>query len=332
MATTAHSWRLSMALEILVPGLATTVQDRGRFGYYRFGIPQGGAMDQYAASIANRLVGNTADEALLECTYLGPKFTVDAPTVIAVTGAPLEVLVNGKPQPANSRLELSAGDEVSFGMLKGGSKFFIAVAGGIDVPEVLGSRSTYPIGKMGGFEGRSLQTGDVVPVGRPLPEKLPRIESIPEELLPSYDREVTVRFMLGLYDHKLTEEGLANLTESEWTLTPVADRMGLRFDGPGAPWKTEEQPFGAGQDPSNITDAGYAVGSIQIPGGTQPIVLHCDAVSGGGYAQAGTVISADMDLFARMAPGTKVRFQPVTMDEALAARAERRARLDRVWS
>lgn len=320
------------SLEILTPGLATTVQDRGRYGYYRFGIPQGGAMDQYAATLGNRLVGNSADEAVLECTYLGPKLKANADTIVAVTGAPVDVLVNGEVVAQNARVALVAGDELSFGMLKGGSKFFIAVAGGIDVPEVLGSRSTYPIGKMGGFEGRAVQAGDVLPVGAHVQTTLPVLESVPEDLLPSYDREITVRIMLGLYDHKLTDEGLTNLTEAEWTLTPVADRMGLRFDGPGAPWKDEEQPFGAGQDPSNITDAGYAVGSIQIPGGTQPIVLHCDAVSGGGYAQAGTVISADMDLFARMAPGSKVRFVPVTMDEALAARAERRERFARVWS
>ena len=321
-----------MSLEILTPGLATTVQDRGRYGYYRFGIPQGGAMDQYAATLGNRLVGNTADEAVLECTYLGPKLKADADTIVAITGAPVDVLVNGEAVAQNARVALAAGDELSFGMLKGGSKFFIAVAGGIDVPEVLGSRSTYPIGKIGGFQGRAVQAGDVLPVGSPVQSTLPVLEAVPEDLLPSYEREITVRIMLGLYDHKLTDEGLANLTEAEWTLTPVADRMGLRFDGPGAPWKNEEQPFGAGQDPSNITDAGYAVGSIQIPGGTQPIVLHCDAVSGGGYAQAGTVISADMDLFARMAPGSKVRFVPVTMDEALAARAERRERFARVWS
>lgn len=320
-----------MALEISSPGLATTVQDRGRFGYYRFGIPQGGAMDQYAAALANRLVGNSAREAVLECTYLGPTFTVDADTVIACTGAPVEVRVNGKPVASYARIDLAAGDEVSFGLLTGGSKFFIAVAGGVDVPLVLGSRSTYPIGRMGGFEGRALQAGDVVRTGTPLPESLPRLDAIPDDLMPAYDREITVRIMLGLYDHKLTSEGLTNLTEAEWTLSPVADRMGLRFDGPGASWAKEEQPFGAGQDPSNITDAGYAVGSIQIPGGTQPIVLHCDAVSGGGYAQAGTVISADMDLFARMAPGAKVRFVPVSMEEALVARAERRSRLERVW-
>lgn len=321
-----------MSLEIITPGLATTVQDRGRFGYYRFGIPQGGSMDQYSAALANRLVGNTPDDAVLECTYMGPSIKTDADAVIAVTGAPIEVKVNGESVEQYSRIELSAGDELSFGMLKGGSKFFIAVAGGIDVPEVLGSRSTYPIGKIGGFEGRGVQAGDVLPVGASARGTLPQLDSIPEDLRPQYSREMQVRVMIGLYDHKLTDEGLKNFTEAEWTLTPVADRMGLRFDGSGAPWKQEEQPFGAGQDPSNITDAGYAVGSIQIPGGTQPIVLHVDAVSGGGYGQAGTVISADMDLFGRMAPGTKVRFVPVTMEEALAARAERRALLERVWS
>ncbi|MEZ3159502.1 biotin-dependent carboxyltransferase family protein [Microbacterium sp. BWT-B31] len=321
-----------MSLEIITPGLATTVQDRGRFGYYRYGIPQGGAMDQYAATLANRLVGNTPDAAVLECTYLGPKLTTDADTVVAVTGAPVPVLVNSEPFAQNTRVELRAGDELSFGVIQGGTKFFIGIAGGIDVPMALGSRSTYPIGRIGGLEGRALQAGDVVPVGARGVEALPRLDAVPEEWLPEYPRTFAVRVMLGLYDHKLTAEGLANLTGAEWTLTPVADRMGLRFDGPGAPWRDEPQPFGAGQDPSNITDAGYPVGSIQIPGGTQPIVLHYDAVSGGGYAQACTVISADMDLFARMAPGVKVRFVPVTMEEALNARAERRARFDRVWS
>lgn len=321
-----------MSLEILTPGLATTVQDRGRFGYYRFGIPQGGSMDQYSAALANRLVGNGPAEAVLECTYMGPSFRSSVDTVIAVTGAPIEVKVNGEVAEQYERIRLAAGDEVSFGVLRGGSKFFIAVAGGIDVPEVLGSRSTYPIGKIGGFEGRSLQAGDTLPIGTAATSHLPEIDVIPEELRPEFSREMRVRVMLGLYDHKLTDEGLKNLTTEEWTLTPVADRMGLRFDGPGAPWKEEEQPFGAGQDPSNITDAGYAVGSIQIPGGTQPIVLHCDAVSGGGYAQAATVISADMDLFGRMSPGTKVRFVPVSMEEALAARAARKALFTRLWS
>lgn len=321
-----------MALDIHEPGLATTVQDRGRFGYYKYGLPQCGAMDLYSASAGNRLVGNPPEAAVLECSYTGPRFTTDRDAVIAVTGAPVEVLVNDEPVPAWSRIELREGDTVHFGLIKGGMKYYIAVAGGIDVPMVLGSRSTYAIGALGGFEGRALRKGDLVPVGEPAPNGLSLLERVPDELVPAFEREVEVRVMLGLYDIKLADEGLHNLLEEDWKLTPVADRMGLRYQGPGVVWKQEEQPFGAGQDPSNIVDAGYAVGSIQIPGGTQPIVLHREAVSGGGYAMVATVISADLDHVARSAPGTTTRFVAVTMDEALAARADAREREARLWS
>ena len=143
---------------------------------------------------------------------------------------------------------------------------------------------------------------------------------IPETMRPTYSSDVDVRIMMGLYDYRLTNAGKQALLESIWTLTPVADRMGLRYSGPGVEWEEHEQPFGAGSDPSNIVDAGYAVGSIQIPGGTEPIILHRDAVSGGGYAMVATVISADMDLVARSAPGTRTRFVAVSMKEALTAR------------
>jgi len=310
---------------ITQPGLSTTVQDRGRVGYYDLGIPQGGALDQFCAEVANALVGNTAGEALLECTYMGPALRVNSDVEVAVAGAPVEVKVNGAVAPAWTRLSLCAGDELTFGLLSAGIRFYLAFAGGIDVPEVLGSRSTYPLGAMGGFHGRKLEVGDVLPVGRV--RVAPPGNTLAEEFRPAFEREQSVRIMLGLYDHRLADEGLANLTGEAWTLTPVADRAGLRYDGPGVTWRERVQPFGAGSDPSNIVDAGYAVGSIQIPGGTQPIVLHRDAVSGGGYAMVATVISADMDLVARAAPGTKTRFVPVTMDDALAARRERATQL-----
>ncbi|MCB5290985.1 biotin-dependent carboxyltransferase family protein [Arthrobacter sp. SO3] len=312
-----------MAFDIKNPGLATTVQDQGRTGHYNVGIPQSGSMDQYAAELGNALVGNTAKEAVLECTYMGPVLTTDQDAVIAVTGAPVELNVNGKPVPEWTRLQLKAGDELSFGVIRAGTRYYIAVQGGIDVPEVLGSRSTYSLGAIGGFNGRKLQAGDLVPVASPLYDgALPDADTVPEEFRPVFAKEQTVRIVLGLYDHRLTDEGLDNLLNSEWKVTPVADRMGLRYSGPGVKWKEREQPFGAGSDPSNIVDAGYAVGSIQIPGGTQPIILHRDAVSGGGYAMVGTVISADMDLLARAAPGTSTRFVAVSMDEALVARKE----------
>jgi biotin-dependent carboxylase-like uncharacterized protein len=320
-------------LEIKSPGLATTVQDRGRTGHYNVGIPQSGAMDQYSGELGNALVGNTAREAVLECTYLGPVLATDQRAVVAVTGAPVEVKVNGKSVPQWTRLHLGAGDELSFGVIQGGTRYYIAVQGGIDVPEVLGSRSTYSLGAIGGFQGRKLESGDLVPVGSPLPgRELSDVDTLPEEFRPAYAKEQTVRVVLGLYDHRLTEEGLDNLLTQKWTLTPVADRMGLRYSGPGVKWKEREQPFGAGSDPSNIVDAGYAVGSIQIPGGTQPIILHRDAVSGGGYAMVGTVISADMDLVGRAAPGTVTSFVAVRLDEALVARREHAERKDRAWT
>ncbi|PQZ60107.1 MULTISPECIES: biotin-dependent carboxyltransferase family protein [unclassified Microbacterium] len=313
-------------LEVVQPGLQTTVQDEGRQGYYSLGFPQGGSMDQESARFANALVGNPASAAVLECTYIGPVLRATEPVVVAVAGAPVPVLVNGEPRDEWSRLALEAGDTLSFGVIGAGTKFWIAVRGGIDVPVVLGSRSTYVIGAIGGVGGRAAAAGDELPVGVAL-QPLPPVASLAPQYRPVFERTLAVRVVLGLYDHLLTEEGVRRLVEEEWTLTPMADRMGLRFDGPGVEWRERDQPFGAGQDPSNIVDAGYAVGSIQIPGGTQPIVLHRDAVSGGGYAMVATVISADMDLLARAAPGVKVRFLPVSMDEALIARGERRRRI-----
>lgn len=322
-----------MAFEIGIPGLATTVQDQGRTGHYNVGIPQSGSLDQYSAELGNALVGNTAREAVLECTYVGPVLTTDSDAVIAVTGAPVEVKVNGEQRPQWSRLLLTAGDQLSFGVIRGGTRYYIAVQGGIDVPEVLGSRSTYSLGGIGGFKGRKLEAGDVVPVGAPSNGgKLPQAETVPEEFRPVYTKQQEVRIVLGLYDHRLTDEGLGNLLNDEWKVTPVADRMGLRYSGPGVQWKEREQPFGAGSDPSNIVDAGYAVGSIQVPGGTQPIILHRDAVSGGGYAMVGTVISADMDLIARAAPGTATRFVAISLADALEARKDLTERRNKVWA
>ncbi|SEI77977.1 biotin-dependent carboxylase uncharacterized domain-containing protein [Arthrobacter sp. yr096] len=319
-----------MAFEIKNPGLATTVQDQGRVGYYNVGIPQSGSMDQYSAELGNALVGNPATDAVLECTYLGPVLVSDADAIVAITGAPVEVKVNGETQPQWTRLQLSAGDELSFGVIQGGTRYYIAVRGGIDVPEVLGSRSTYTLGGIGGLNGRKLEAGDVVPVGAPDGD-LPALEVMPEPFRPTFAKEQTVRIVLGLYDHRLTDTGKANLLNGEWKVTPVADRMGLRYSGPGVEWKEREQPFGAGSDPSNIVDAGYAVGSIQIPGGTQPIILHRDAVSGGGYAMVATVISADMDLVARAAPGTVTRFVAVSQEEAIVARKGRAELKTKAW-
>lgn len=234
--------------------------------------------------------------------------------------------MNDSPAEMWRRIDLQAGDKLSFGLLSAGTRYFISVAGGFDVPVVLGSRSTYQVGSLGGFHGRKLEAGDLLPVGTP--GNLPNNHKLPASHIPEFSTEQEIRIVLGLYDHRLTEDGLENLTQKDWTLTPVADRMGMRYEGPGVSWVDREQPFGAGSDLSNIVDAGYAMGSIQIPGGTQPIVLHREAVSGGGYAMVGTVISADMDVIARAAPGTKTRFVQVCLEEAVKARQERKDSLE----
>ncbi|MFM8894677.1 MAG: biotin-dependent carboxyltransferase family protein, partial [Actinomycetales bacterium] len=255
-------------------------------------------------------------------TYMGPKLRFTEPAVVAVTGAEIPVMVNGEAFPSWESFAVRAGDVLSFGILQGGARMYISVAGGIDVPVVLGSRSLYALGAFGGFAGRSLQAGDVLPVGAGVSGRPGR--QVPQELRPQYQREVGVRVVLGLYDYRLTAEGMSSLVDKPWQLSTVADRIGFRYNGNTLQWQERTQPFGAGSDPSNITDAGYPVGSIQVPGGVEPIILHRDAVSGGGYAMVGTVISADMDVVAQCSPGTQTRFVPVSLDDALRARAERR--------
>jgi len=312
-----------MAIEVLEPGLATSVQDRGRPGYYNVGVPPSGALDLYAAAAANALVGNDSSAAVLESAYMGPKLKFRDAAVVAVTGAEVPVMVNGQEVPRWESFDVKAGDELSFGILQAGARIYVGVAGGIDVPLVLGSRSLYALGAFGGYEGRPLQAGDVLPVGSG--HGRPGVR-MPAALVPEYPKELSVRVVLGLYDYRLTDEGMSSLIDRPWKLSPVADRIGFRYSGNTLQWRERKQPFGAGSDPSNITDAGYPVGSIQVPGGVEPIILHRDAVSGGGYAMVGTVISADMDIVAQSAPGTMTRFTPVTLDEALEARAQYRAR------
>ncbi len=315
-----------MTVEVLKPGLATTVQDAGRPGYYHLGIPLSGALDQYAFRAANLLVGNEEGAAVLEAALIGPELLFHTPTLVAVTGAQSTPKLNGVEQARYSSFAVHAGDRLGFGPMRLGARIYIAFAGGIDVPLVLGSRSTYGLGAFGGYEGRRLATHDRLPIGRAGDCGITGRE-LPAELHAPLVKEAELRTLPGLYDHRVTVESLARFHADAWTVGAEADRIAYRFKG-GQPldWRPREQPFGAGSDPSNIVDAGYPYGSIQVPGGVEPIVLHRDAVSGGGYAMIGTVISADMDLLGQLQPNCKVRFVPVDMDAALAARARREAR------
>lgn len=316
-----------MAVKVISPGLSTTVQDLGRPGYYHLGIPISGGMDRFALRVANMLVGNDEGAAVLEAVFLGPELEFTAAATVAVTGGDLPPKVNGEARESWAAFEVKAGDRLSFGFLKSGARAYIAVSGGIDVPVKLGSRSTYTLGALGGHMGRALAAGDELPVGQggggkgAVPEALRRLPGNPAEL----------RMLPGLYWHRITQEAGAGFFADTWKVAPEADRIGYRFKG-GTPLEfvPREQPFGAGSNPSNIVDACYPYGSIQVPGGTEPIVLHRDAVSGGGYMMVGCVIAADMDLIGQLQPHAPARFVEVTMDQALAARADRQAALQRV--
>jgi len=316
-----------MAIKVISPGLSTTVQDLGRPGYYHLGIPISGGMDRFALRAANMLVGNDEGAAVLEAVFLGPELEFTSAATVAVTGGELPPLLNGDPRATWEAFAVKAGDQLSFGYLKSGARVYIAVAGGIDVPLKLGSRSTYTLGALGGLEGRALKAGDALPVGKggkgggSIPANLRRGPGNPAEL----------RMLPGLYWHRITAAAGRQFFADTWKVAPEADRIGYRFrGGQKLDFVPRTPPFGAGSDPSNIVDACYPYGSVQVPGGTEPIVLHRDAVSGGGYMMLGTVISADMDLIGQLQPHSPARFVEVTMDQALAARHERQAALARL--
>ena len=321
-----------MAIKVNAPGLATTVQDLGRPGYYHLGIPLSGGMDRFALRAANLLVGNDQSAAVLEAVFMGPELEFTGDATVAVTGAELPPKINGELRETWTSFRVKAGQVLSFDFLKKGARAYIAISGGIEVPVVLGSRSTYALGALGGHEGRKLQAGDQLPVGtssKPVKEGT----SVPAALRRGPTNTAELRVLPGLYWHRITDGAGKQFFEDVWKVALEADRIGYRFKGGKAlEFVPRTPPFGAGSDPSNIVDACYPYGSIQIPGGTEPIVLHRDAVSGGGYFMVGTVISADMDLIGQLQPNTPTKFVKVDLKASLAARRDRAAMLDKVRS
>ncbi len=290
-------------------------------------------MDDFSFRVANLLVGNDEDAAALEATYLGPRLRFGEDRIVAVTGADMPPEVDGTPHPTWEAFEVKAGETLAFDHLRAGARSYIAVAGGIDVPEVLGSRSTYARVALGGYEGRRLQPGDELPVANPLPAAAKRLGAqVDERARPRFAKENDVRIIVGLYDHRLTDESLEAFLGADWTVTTDADRVGYRYRGVELEFRPRAEAFGVGSAPWNTCSLNYPFGVIQLPGGVEPIVLMRDGVTGGNYASVGTVISADLDRVAQTKTHDMTRFCSVSLDEALAARAERRSHLDNIRS
>ena len=307
-----------MSLQILSPGPLTTVQDLGRFGYMKDGFGACGVMDSRAAVCANLLCGNDRSAAVLEMTVSGITAKVLDRTVIAFAGGNFEPKINGKAVPMMQALPVLPGDEISAGFAVWGCRLYLAVRGGIDVPLWMGSRSTNLKCRAGGFSGRKLMAGDILPVlpKEPLCEEALSRRHLP--YVPYFEGgTLSVRAVPGPEDDAFPQDAQRLFFTEEYTVTPACDRMGMRLDG--APVMSEH-----GVD---IISGGIAAGSVQIPPNGKPIVLLADRQTTGGYAKIATVITVDLPLLAQARPGDRVRFLRCTLDEAVAARKKEEAML-----
>lgn len=298
--------------EILEPGLLTTVQDRGRFGYQRYGVPVSGAMDEFALRMANLMAGNDQDAAALEVTVQGPRIEFLTPTWIAVTGADISPEIDGRPLPMWESVEIEAGNVLAFGELRDGMRGYVAILGGIDVPLVMGSRSTYLKGRFGGLEGRALQAGDQLSTlaSNPdavLPKRLPN-----NYTAPVYGGIHRLRVVPGPQDDAFDANALSKFLSSRYRVDPGSDRMGYMLDGP----KIEHR------EGADIVSDGNPPGAIQIHGDGIPRILLADRGTTGGYTKIATVASVDLPSLAQALPGQSVSFRQVTVEEAQEALRE----------
>lgn len=290
-------------IRVVDPGPQTTVQDAGRRGQLRYGIPPSGPVDVRSFTLANRLVGNTDGAAALEFTLIGPRLRAEAPCAIAVTGADAPVTVNDAPAAAWTTLALAAGDVVRIGSARAGVRGYVAFAGGVEVPPVLGSRSTYLRGRLGGLEGRALRRDDVLRLGAAA--AAPR-RALPVSAIPDWRREPVLRVVLGPQADRFTDAGIAAFLGGAYEVLPQSDRMGARLQGPRI-------AHARGHD---IISDGIALGAVQVPGDGQPIVLLVDRQSTGGYTKIATVCSFDIPRVGQAKPGQRVRFSAVDVAEA----------------
>jgi biotin-dependent carboxylase-like uncharacterized protein len=315
---------MSPALRIISPGLSTTVQDLGRPGFQRLGVALGGALDPVALRAANSLAGNPGNTGVLEAAYIGPSFAVeaeDARLAFAGADAAIEILddvnaTSGEAIAPMRSVRVRCGQVIRIGSLKNGTTLCIAVEGGFDIAPVLGSVSTDSRGQMGGWQGRALIAGDVLPLHRAA--AIDRDEYRIDGLDLTAPR--CFRAVLGPQSDYFSEHEIARFFAAEYTVSAGSNRMGMRLEG--APIR-HCRGF-------NIVSDAIATGSIQVPGNGQPIVLLADHQTTGGYPKIATVISADLPALGRLPIGAKVSFAPTTVEEAVAERRKLFAALDEI--
>ncbi|KGM45801.1 KipI antagonist [Neobacillus niacini] len=288
--------------KVLKPGLQTTVQDLGRFGFREFGVSISGAMDPFSLQVGNVLVGNDLGEAALEAPLIGPVLMALNDVSIAICGGNLSPQINEQEIPLWKSIVIKKGQILSFGELKEGARTYISIAGGIHVPIVLNSKSTYLTGKFGGFEGRAIKKGDIL-YGNPFTRRNRKLHT---KLIPKYTNPLTVRVIVGPHTDKFTSKGIETFLTKEYSVTTQSNRMGYQLTGP------QMEHSGA----ADIISDAIPLGGIQVPASGQPIILMAEHQTTGGYSRIGTVISADIPLLAQAQPGTRIRFKQVSLQTA----------------
>lgn len=319
-----------MTIRIIKPGLLTTVQDRGRIGAQKYGVVASGYMDAFAARSANVVVGNSEGDALLEITVMGPVIYFQEDAIISICGGDFSPEIDGEAIPMWCAVYVCAGSTLNVGNSFGGSRTYLAIAGGIDLPHTMGSRSTYLRAGIGGFKGRELQAGDVLEVG-PLrgwqSERMMRCKAkwrgqddrmgngrcfqkitpfVSTYMRPQYEQHPTVRVIRGTEYDWFSDESRRDLERQVYQMLPQSDRMGFRFSG---------KPLLLKQPKEMISEA-VTMGTIQVPSDGNPIILMADRQTTGGYPKIAQVITVDLPIVAQLNPGSTIRFQVISLEEA----------------
>jgi len=290
--------------QVLKPGLFTTVQDLGRYGYLKYGVPISGAMDTFSYIAANLLVANNPNAACLEITLTGPELQTLNRTQIAITGGAISPKINGQNVPMWQTLEVHEGEIVSFGKMESGCRAYLSTRGGINTSLILGSRSTYVRGGFGGIHGRQLKTDDIIDTfDAPL---LKVGYSMPEEMVPQFTGKFRVHVILGPQDDMFTDRGINALLSSIYKITQEADRMGYRLEG----------PLIEHQGRADIISDALLPGAIQVPKSGKPIVIMRDAQTTGGYPKIAVAITPDVSLLGQAKPNDTIEFSKIELQQA----------------
>jgi antagonist of KipI len=307
------------AIEVLAPGPLTTLQDRGRFGYGRYGVPPSGALDIFSLRAANLLVGNQEDEACLEITMFGLRIKALRDVAVAVTGADLRPFRNDTPLDMWTSSILKGGDTLSLRGVNCGCRSYLAIGGGYCLPTVLGSGSTNLSSGFGGLDGRPLKKGDILSADSPHLHLKTEGRSLPQDLIPRCTSTRRLRVIFGPQDDQFTEAGRTTLLVNPYQVSHQSDRTGIRLAGPTIERRPEVQ--------ESIISEGVIAGAIQVPGDGRPIILLVEIVTGG-YRKIATVISADLPLLGQIKPGDTVSFEEISLDEAYEAFREMEGKIE----